>query len=132
MNPSEGRRLAEARRQLPQMALRLGSREAVQEEFLRLHPDLLAALGESLLRRWIWESLRQLKEPSLAEIGGQLPLFGQFGDEIRTRDEWTQDHYRAYYRRYSNAATRNAAKLRVLAAEFESRFGHGIDEARAA
>ena len=93
---------------------------------------LLAALGESLLRRWIWESLRQLKEPSLAEIGGQLPLFGQFGDEIRTRDEWNQDHYRAYYLRYSNAATRNAAKLRVLAAEFESRFGYGIDEARAA
>jgi hypothetical protein len=130
--PADVRRLAEARRQLPQMALRLGSREAVQKEFLRLHPDLLAVLGESLLKRWIWESLRQLKEPSLAEAGGQLPLFGQFGDEIRTRDEWTPDHYRAYYLRYANAATRNAAKLRVLAAEFEERFGHGIGEARAA
>jgi hypothetical protein len=96
-------------------------------------PDvhLLAALGESLLKRWIWESLRQLKEPSLIEDGGQLPLFGQFGDEIRPRDEWTQDNYRAYYRRYANAATRNAAKLGVLAAKFEERFGHGIDEVAA-
>jgi hypothetical protein len=96
---------------------------------MRLYPYLMPALGESLLRRWIWESLRQLKETSTAQVGGQLPLFGQFGDEIRTRDEWIRDNYRSYYRRYANAATRNVAKLRVLAAEFEERFGHGIDEA---
>ncbi len=129
MNAADARRLTQARRQLPEMARRLGSREAVQEEFLRLNPDLMAALGESLLKRWIWESLRQLKEPSMADDNGQLPLFGQFGDEIRTRDMWTQDDYRAYYRRYANAATRNSAKLWVLAAEFETRFGRGIDEA---
>jgi len=129
MNAPDARRLIQARRQLPEMARRLGSREAVQEEFLRLNPDLMAALGESLLKRWIWQSLRQLKEPSMADDNGQLPLFGQFGDEIRTRDIWTQENYRAYYRRYANAATRNSAKLRVLAAEFENRFGRGIDEA---
>lgn len=82
MNAPDARRLAEARRQLPQMALRLGSREAVRSEFLRLYPDLLPVLGEAQLSRWIWESLRQLKEPSLAD-SGQLPLFGQFGDAIR-------------------------------------------------
>src|ERR1700744_216475 len=83
---SDVRRLAEIRRQLPAMAMRLGSREAVREEFVRLHPDLLATLGESRLRRWIWEALREIKEPAMTEDDGQLPLFGRFGDQIRVRD----------------------------------------------
>jgi hypothetical protein len=110
------------------MAAHLGSRKAVREEFLRRHPDLMPVLGESLLGRWIWEALRQQQEAIPAD-GGQLPLFGQFGDEIRARDDWTQDQYLAYYRRYANAATRNASKLRVLAAEFERRYGHSINDA---
>ncbi len=127
MTLADARSLAEAKRQLPQMALRLGSRKAVREEFLRQYPDLMPILGESYLGRWIWETLRQHQE-AFPEDGGQLPLFGQFGDQIRTRDDWTEDDYRAYYGRYSNAATRNAAKRRVLAADFERRFGHHIEE----
>ncbi len=128
MNPADARRLAEARRQLPEMAQRHTSLEAVCAEFLRLHPDLVPVLGESLLRRWVRESLRRIKQPRY-DLGGQLPLFGQFGDEIRPRDEWTPGHYVVYYVRYSNAAARNAAILRVLATEFAERFGYAISEA---
>jgi hypothetical protein len=129
MSRADTRRLAEARGKLPELAMRLKSREAIRGEFLRMHADLMPVLGESVLSRWIWESLRQLKGAAEPEDGGQLPLFGNFSGEIRAREDWTRGDYAIYYRRYLNAAERNRAKLRLLAAEFEDRFGHGIDEA---
>jgi hypothetical protein len=128
MKAADSRRLAEVRRDIPERARQLGSLDAVCSEFVRLHPDLLPVLGESLLRGWARETLRRLKEPRY-ELGGQLPLFGQFGDEILPRDQWTPGHYLAYYGRYANAAARNAAILRVLANEFAERFGRPIEQA---
>jgi hypothetical protein len=81
MKAADSRRLAEARRNIPERAQKLGSIEAVCAEFVRLNPDLLAPLGESLLRGWVREKLRRMKEPRY-ELGGQLPLFGQFGGEV--------------------------------------------------
>lgn len=124
----DAHRLRQAKRQLPEIAIRLGSREAIHNEFLRRYPDLMPALGETLLNRWIWDSLRQLKEAALAEDDGMLPLFGSFGKMILSREEWTEDDYRIYDRRYGNAAERNAAKRRGLAAEFRERFGHDIHD----
>ena len=72
-----------------------------------MHPDLMPILGEAMLSRWIWESLRQLKETPQSDDGGQLPLFGNFGGEIRARDDGTPDQYMVYYRRYLNAASSN-------------------------
>ena len=128
MNPFDALRLREAKRQLPQIAMRLGSREAIHTEFMRLYPDLMPTLGESMLDRWIWDSLRQIKEAALADDDAMLPLFGNFGKTILTREDWTEDQYRIYDRRYLNAAERNAAKCRGLAAEFRERFGHGIHD----
>ena len=128
MNLFDAFRLREAKKQLPQIAMRFGSREAIHTEFTRLYPDLMPALGESLLDRWIWDSLRQIKEAALAEEGTMLPLFGSFGKTILTREDWTEGQYRIYDRRYRNAADRNAAKCRCLAAEFRERFGHDIDD----
>lgn len=128
MKAADSRRLAEARRNIPERARQLGSIDAVCAEFMRLHTDLLPVLGESLLPGWVREKLRRMKEPCY-ELGGQLPLFGQFGDEIVPREEWTPGHYEAYCRRYADAAARNAAILRVLANEYAERFGRPLDMA---
>lgn len=131
MNRADTRRLVEARGKLPELATRFRSREAIRAEFLRMHPDLMPILGEAMLSRWIWESLRQLKETPQSDDGGQLPLFGNFGGEIRARDDWTPDQYMVYYRRYLNAATSNRAKLNGLTAEFKDRFGYEMGKAAA-
>lgn len=126
MNVNDSRRLTEAKRNIPDRARQLGSLDAVCVEFVRLHPDLLAPLGESLLRGWVKETLRRLKEPR-PEMPGQLPLIGQFGDEVRPREEWTPDDYVVYCRRYAHASARNAAILRALVMEYAERFGRPLD-----
>ena len=126
MKAADSRQLTEARRNIPDRARQLGSLDAVCAEFVRLHPTLLPVLGESLLRGWVKETLRRLKEPR-PEMVGQLPLIGQFGDEVRPRDQWTPDDYVVYSRRYANAAARNAAILRALAMEYAERFGRPLN-----
>ncbi len=128
MKATESRRLAEARRKLPQRAQQLGSIDAVCAEFVRLNPDLLAPLGESLLRGWVKDKLRRMKEPRY-ELGGQLPLFGVFGDQVVPREQWTAGHYEAYCRRYEDAIARNTAVYRVLANEYAEKFGRRLDMA---
>ena len=78
----------------------LGSLDAVRAEFKRDHSDLLALLGESKLRPWVKETLRRPKERR-PELPGQLPLWGQFGDEVRPREERTTDDHMASCSRYA-------------------------------
>jgi hypothetical protein len=122
---ADARRLAEARRKIPEWARQLGSVDAVCDEFIRLHPDLLAPLGESMVRQWVKDRLRRMKEPRY-ELGGQLPLFGQFGDQIVPRAQWTPGHYESYCRRYKDAAARNNDIYRALCNEYAERFGHPL------
>ena len=118
----DARRLAEIRRSIPEQARRLGSVEAVCAEILRDHPDLMALLGELLLRGWVKDRVRRVKEPR-PEMPGQLPMFGQFGDQIIPRDQWKPDHYQVYSRRHQEVAARNTAIVRALADEYAERFG---------
>ncbi len=126
MKAADSRRLAEARRNIPERARQLRSLDAVCAEFKRDHSDLLALLGESKLRPWVKETLRRPKERR-PELPGQLPLWGQFGDEVRPREEWTPDDYMASCSRYAHAAACNRAILRALEMEYAERFGRPLD-----
>jgi hypothetical protein len=118
----DARRLHEIRRGIPEQARKLGSVDAICAAILASDPDLMPALGESLLPRWIKEKLRRVKEPR-AEMAGQLPLWGVFGDQIIPRDQWKPEHYQSYCRRHSEVAARNNAIVLALAAEYTERFG---------
>lgn len=125
MKADDARRLTEVRRSIPEMARRLGSIDAICAEILRRYPDLMAALGELLLRRWVKDRLRGVKEPR-PEMSGQLPMFGQFGDQIIPRDQWNPGHYQTYCRRYAEVAARNVAIVQALADEYAERFGRPL------
>ena len=130
MNPSEGLRLAEARRQLPQMALRLGSREAVQEGFLRLHPDLSEALGESLCALDL-ESLASSRSPAWLRSAASSRCSASSGTRSARGTSEPKITAGPATAEYPDAPAERG-EAAVLAAEFESRFGHGMDGARAA
>ena len=123
MTPEERDRMETARRDLPRLAVRHGSKAAIAEAFRALYPDVVTCLGDALLGRWCWEQLRAMKEEHEAEEGEQLPLFGAFRDEITPRSEWDQTRYLAYWRRYDSMAEHGTAKRALLAAEFVQRFG---------
>ncbi len=125
MKVAESRRLTEVRRGIPERARQLGSIDAICAEILRTDPDLMAPLGESLLHKWVKEKLRGIKEPR-PEMVGQLPMFGQFGDEVLLRKDWTPEHYQVYCRRHAEVAARNTAIMHVLADEYAERFGRPL------